>query len=344
MKHVNRWTGWFGAGAAAWAAVLLAGGLGGGALAQNLQDSSAHGSAGFLYRTNYHGWEDSIWISNGKVEAIVVPAVGRVMQFRLAGTTDGPFWENESLRGAPTNPGGGKWLNFGGDKVWPSPQGSWSDIMSTNWPPPVGFDGQPAEVEIDGWVVTLHHPPDKHYGIQVSRRIQLAVDQPSMQIETWFDKTDHPTMDVGIWVMTQLKEPLRVYARLQMTSLYSQGFQAMSDRLPPSLEIRDRLLSMDRDPRHPHTVGIDVGSLLWMTEDTVLKIDSPRLPYRSYPNKGASATISTLPDPQGYVELAMYGPVKQLRIGGTTTQRSVYTLLPRTEVDPDLEAARLLKR
>ena len=43
---------------------------------------------GFLVRTNYHGWADSILVSNGRVEAVIVPAVGRVMQFRFAGEED----------------------------------------------------------------------------------------------------------------------------------------------------------------------------------------------------------------------------------------------------------------
>ena len=325
------------------AAVCLASCLNNRAVAADLPTTAAEGAAGFLYRTNYHGWEESIWLSNGKVEAIIVPQVGRVMQFRLAGAEDGPFWENLELIGKPTRPEGGEWLNFGGDRVWPAPQGSWPDIMETNWPPPVGFDGSAAQAVIDGWEVTLLYPADKKYGIRVTRHIQLAVDDPSMEIQTRFEKTDHPTMDVGIWVMTQLKEPLRVYARLQLTSLYPQGFLPMSDRLPPSLTIQDRLLSLDRDPRNPHKIGIDVGSVVWMTEDTVLKIDSPRLPYRAYPDDGASALVYTNPDPEAYVELAMLSPVRQLRVGGVITQRSTYTLLPRTELDPDLEAARLLK-
>src|ERR1044071_7118728 len=54
---------------------------------------------GFLVRTNYHGWANSILLSNGRVEAVIVPAIGRVMQFRFAGEEDGPFWENRALDG-----------------------------------------------------------------------------------------------------------------------------------------------------------------------------------------------------------------------------------------------------
>ena len=299
---------------------------------------------GFLYRTNYQGWADSIWVSNGKVEVIIVPAIGRVMQFRFAGHEDGPFWENPDLLGGSPDPDSKTWLNFGGDKTWPSPQSSWQTVLSTNWPPPAGFDATPVEARIDGWVVTLDYPVDEAFGIRVSREIKLANDAPVMTIKTRFEKVGSPTLDAGIWVITQLKEPLAVYARPPMASVYAQGFLPMSDRVPPSLTIRDRLLSLNRDPQHPHKIGLDVGSLLWMSDDTVLKIDCPRLLYRSYPDAGASAAISTHPDPLPYVTFEIMAPAKQLRVGDVLEQRSSYTLLRRTEMDPHIEAIRLLKR
>src|SRR6266481_4539376 len=69
-----------------------------------------------VLRTNYHGWPDSLLLSNGRVEAIIVPAIGRVMQFRFAGESDGPFWENRALDGIKAEPESKEWGNFGGDK------------------------------------------------------------------------------------------------------------------------------------------------------------------------------------------------------------------------------------
>src|SRR4029453_5362609 len=51
----------------------------------------------------YFGWERSFTISNGKVEAVVVPAIGRVMQFRFVGQAS-PLWEDPSLRGRAPDP------------------------------------------------------------------------------------------------------------------------------------------------------------------------------------------------------------------------------------------------
>jgi len=51
---------------------------------------------------NYHGWADSFVLSNGTVEAVVVPAVGRVMQFHFVGEGD-VLWENTDLQGKPAD-------------------------------------------------------------------------------------------------------------------------------------------------------------------------------------------------------------------------------------------------
>jgi len=132
-------------------------------------DPAALGPVGFLIRTNYHGWTNSILVSNGRVEAVIVPAVGRVMQFRFAGTEDGPFWENRALDGKAPDPQSKEWSNFGGDKAWPAPQADWSRITPRAWPPPVAFDSMPAEARVDGFVVTLVSSVDPNYGIRTRR-------------------------------------------------------------------------------------------------------------------------------------------------------------------------------
>ena len=43
----------------------------------------------------HRGWNDAIILRNAAVEVVVVPSVGRVMQFRFVGENEGPFWENE---------------------------------------------------------------------------------------------------------------------------------------------------------------------------------------------------------------------------------------------------------
>ncbi len=141
--------------------------------------------AGTAYTTNYHGWSNSVSINNGMVEAVIVPAVGRVQQFRFVGDTNGALWENPRTLGRAAT-GSGFYPNFGGDKAWPSPQSEWG------WPPPKGFDGSVCTVSFTNGIVTLVTPVDATYGIRTTRIIELVPGEPEMRC------SDHFRTDGGI--------------------------------------------------------------------------------------------------------------------------------------------------
>jgi hypothetical protein len=133
-------------------------------------------------RISYHGWSDCYLIANGSVEAVIVPAIGRVMQLRLQGEADGAFWENRALDGQLHDAASNDWLNFGGDKCWPAPQSAWPQHQGQDWPPPVAFDARPVEAVARERGVVLTSPIDSGYGIQVVRHVELDAEQPVMRI------------------------------------------------------------------------------------------------------------------------------------------------------------------
>ncbi len=293
-------------------------------------------------RTNYQGWTDSILVSNGRVEAIIVPAIGRVMQFRFAGESEGPFWENEALYGQSPDPASTNWSNFGGDKAWPAPQADWEFVTPRDWPPPAGFDAAAMEAVVDGWKVKLTSPVDKYYGIRTTREIGLALNDPVMTITTTYEKVEGEPLMASVWVITQLKDPLVTCTRLANFTMFPQGYQLMSESSPPSLNTQEGILRIQRDPKTPHKVGMDTGNLLWVGQKQMLRIDSSRLPQQTYPDRGASTEIYTNPDPLRYVELEVLGPLKKMIVGTRVHRTSTYTLMHRTEIDPELEVRRVL--
>jgi hypothetical protein len=299
---------------------------------------------GFLVRTNYHGWANSILVSNGRVEAVIVPAIGRVMQFRFAGEEDGPFWENRALDGVKPEPESKEWANFGGDKTWPAPQSDWGKLTPRAWPPPVAFDSMPVRATLNGFVVKLVSAVDPHYGIRSYREINLALDQPVMTVTTTYEKVGGIPFRAGVWVITQLKDPLIACASLPEFERFRDGHFRLSTEPPSNLKIQDGLISLTRDPKASHKIGTDSGTLIWVGKDAVLRIDSSRSLLGEYPDDGCSAEIYTNPDPLPYVELEMLGPLTKLVLGDKITRTSSYTLLRRTEVDPELEVRRLLSQ
>ncbi len=297
---------------------------------------------GFLIHTNYHGWTNSILLSNGRVEAVIVPAIGRVMQFRLAGEADGPFWENAAMAGKAPDPAATEWGNFGGDKTWPAPQSDWPKLTPRAWPPPVAFDSMPVEVKEDGFVVQLISAVDPHYGIRVLREIRLDLDRPIMTIATTYHNVGGQPSRVGVWIITQVKDPVVAVASLPDFFRFRDGYNRQSDEPPADLKAEGGLLSLTRDPKAPHKIGTEAGALFWVGKDAVMRIDSPREIFGNYPDDGCSAEIYTNPDPLPYVELEMLGPLKKMVAGDKLTSRSTYTLLRRTEADPELEVRKLI--
>ncbi len=154
----------------------------------------------------YQGWKDAVWLSNGKVEAIVVPSIGRVMQFRALGD-EGVLWENPAFFGKAVDPKAKDWGNFGGDKPWPAPQADWPKVTGRGWPPPIGFDASSWEVTTGGGTVELRSPVDPHYGVKVTRSIRLKPDAMVMDIATRYDKINGEPCEIAVWVVTQLKHP-----------------------------------------------------------------------------------------------------------------------------------------
>ena len=154
----------------------------------------------------YRGWQRALRITNGRVEAIVVPCIGRVMRFGWVGDAQNMLWENASLDGSSDARVNGSWKNFGGDKVWPSPQSQWRQVTTSAWPPPIGFDSLPYTAEVTGNSIVLTSTVDPHYGIQTVRRISLSADSPTLTIASEFHKVSGTPLETGVWIITQVPD------------------------------------------------------------------------------------------------------------------------------------------
>jgi len=301
---------------------------------------TVHASAAVtVTKTNYHGWSGSYVIANETVEAIVVPAIGRVMQFRFVGDAQGPFWENRAMDGKLPIPNSKEWGNFGGDKSWPAPQEDWPKVTPRGWPPPVAFDSMPVEAniegsEVEGFRLRLVSAVDPHFGIRAQRIITLDDTKPLMTIETIYQKIEGEPRKVGVWIITQLNEPDFVYAPTMM----DDKFIRQSEALPQNLKVGKRAITLKRSPTKSTKIGTDSSSLYWVGPKNALRIDSPRIEGQEYPDKGSSAEVYTNPNPLTYVELEMLGPLKTLKAGDTLAQRNTYTLLKRDELGAEVVA------
>jgi hypothetical protein len=289
-------------------------------------------------RTNYHGWTGCWVLRSRSAEAVVAPEIGRVMSFRRLPDGENPFWENPELVGKSMirNPWGASMGSFGGDKTWPAPQSAW------NWPPPDMFDASGLHSERRGDGVRVTSPVSPTYGIRTVRQINLDSDRPRMTIVTTYEKTTGTGVEVGVWVITQVRSPEGAFLPIPAASRFPEGF-APNWPLPEPWAVRKAtLIEMRRDPANPHKIGNDGGAVAWVGRDTVLTIALRAGDGGPRADGGCNAEIYTNPDPTPYVELETLGPLRRIGPGDALTATNVYTLSSRRLADPAAEAATAL--
>ena len=264
-------------------------------------------------RINYHGWASAWRMRSAETEVVVVPEIGRVMSFRFL-DGENVFWEDRSLDGQRGHPNGREWINFGGDKTWPAPESDWSRRTGRKeWMPPAAFDALPVEARINNGVVFLISPVDRHYGIRTIR--QISLDGRNLSIITTYEKVFGEPFKVGIWTITQFKEPLTVYVPVKTNSIFADGHFKFSDEAWPQLHRRGGFIEIRRDLKAPHKMGSDANVLLWVGGMEFCRVSSWSTSGSEYPDRGARAEVYTNPDPKKYVELEMLGPLSMMKPG-----------------------------
>lgn len=200
-------------------------------------------TAGNVNKSIYKGW-NSIALSNDIIEVQVVPEIGgRVIQFKLKDFEY--LWVNDKLSGMlPPQSGvgpNGEWLNYGGDKIWPAPQGWERDDQWPGPPDPVLDGGIYTGILLVGRgnpiEIKLTSPEDKRSGIQFSRTIKVFDNSSRVSFSTTMTNIDTRSRRWGIWQVTQhntanrtgsgYNENIRAYCPLNLYSIYPRGYSVM---------------------------------------------------------------------------------------------------------------------
>jgi len=301
---------------------------------------------------DFHGWPATA-LRNGRLEVVVVPAIGRIMSLAFAGDggASDPIWQHGQL-GPALAPDENGWINFGGDKAWPAPQSDWERIVGKGWPPPATFDAKPyTALEGDPGQIELVSPVDAAYGMQVRRTVRLENDL--LFVETAYKNVGGAPVRVAVWTITQLTSPDRVFALLPRTSSFPGGYKNLMPATPKDLRVDGRLLSLARDPAEKTMIASDADALLWVgpgrdlaIEKVETHVDAGYMVRTAAPGAphvgGAHAQIYTSSDAaEPYVELELMGPLVDLAPGDRAVMNVRYRLIRRREADPLAEARRV---
>ncbi len=222
--------------------------------------------------STYKGWKSCV-LKNDLVRLHVVPEIGgRVIQYALGEKQF--FWVNPALTGKTSPKTGlgpdGDWLNYGGDKLWPAPQG-WDNDRQWPGPPDAVLDGQPyrAETNHDCMAIRLTSRDDPRSGIRFSRHIRLHPRSTRVTIEATMTNIDDKPRRWGIWAHTQLDAGLpdsddcnrlmRAWCPINPRSHFKRGYEVVfGDKDNPSFQAGARrgLMKVSYDYR-VGKVGLD---------------------------------------------------------------------------------------
>jgi hypothetical protein len=209
---------------------------------------------------SYKGW-NAQEIRNEWVGLTLVPQLGG----RLMQVTFGPheyLFVNKRYEGKhlpPLGPGDPPtWYNYGGDKIWPLPEGRNDD---KHWPGPIADaldDGAYAFTILTQGVVCkvrLDGPPDPRTGLQYSREISLSADAPKISFHAVMKNASKRAIEWSMQSVTQYNTAdvsgqkanaeIWAFARANESSSYSGGYFVRSGSAPAGLSVKDGLVQLN---------------------------------------------------------------------------------------------------
>jgi hypothetical protein len=206
-------------------------------------------------RTQYKGW-NVYRLTNGLVTLDIAPELGgRAIQLHLGDQEY--FFVNADLAGKVLPPEQNNlkagWANYGGDKVWPGPEG-WSN--DNEWPsiPYYVLDGSKYDAEITSnnageVAVKVTSPKDPRTGVQFVRTFHVYANTTRIKVEQVMRNISKRQIRWGIWHLIQndaadANDPskpnpeLYMYVPLSAHSQYPEGYyKPYGDVRHPSYEV-----------------------------------------------------------------------------------------------------------
>jgi hypothetical protein len=207
----------------------------------------------------FEGWKAEE-LSNEWVRVTIVPQLGgRVMQLRF-GEHDYLF-VNSKYKGKyiPPTEAGRHWINYGGDKLWPMPEGH-SD--AEHWPGPVSDvldDGEYSfrvVSEESTCTVRLEGPADSRTGLQFSREITIQDSSPKISFHAEIKNASDHSIRWSVQSVTQYdtadaQDPTRynhsfwAFAPANPQSAFIDGYRVRNGLADdPSFDVNDGLFTL----------------------------------------------------------------------------------------------------
>ena len=271
-----------------------------------------------VQQVEYKGWANCWKLSNGTVDLVVVPQIGRIMFFGFTGGSNVLF-ENLALAGTVAGAEKRDWVNFGGDKLWPAPQSDW------NWPPDPILDRGTLAVHPMPDGVTLHGKSSD--GVVFERQIHMSPDTAQIRVLDRLDNVGRKAIDRSVWEICQVAKPDR--ALLPVSS--ATGWVNLT-KLPDDASFVSPAgsgqVQIKRDVTKGHKYGSNSpdGWVAMEKGNLRLTLLTGVVPGAVYPDEGSIPEVYTAGDPEDNMELELLGPIRHLTPGQSTSIEVVWKL------------------
>ncbi len=279
-----------------------------------------------VQRIDYQEWKGAYRLSNGTVELIFVPQIGRIMRYGFVGDTN-LLWENPNLLGKTTDMVLAKteWSNYGGDKLWPAPQKVWG------WPPDPIMDSGLQKVSITSDKrLKIEAPLSPKHHLQFVRVIKMDAEGTGVTFENrLINKSDKPAT-WSVWQVTQVAHPDKLILPLYKQGKFPTGYFVFqgADPKAESLQIVGDEVHLTRNALQSAKIGGD-SPLGWLKAERgnlTFEVSTKLQTGKTYPDDGCALEIYTNPDPLPYIELEVLGPLVEVKPQKTITLTTRWNL------------------
>ena len=121
----------------------------------------------------------------------------------------------------------GAWRNFGGEKIWPAPQG-WDSDRQWAGPPDNVLDGGYFKIlSADENSISTQSPVCYRTGLKIERKISLLENQCGVRVDAEFENCIDKVGEWSVWPVIQVATPDENENRYAITFPAKDGFEIM---------------------------------------------------------------------------------------------------------------------
>ena len=186
---------------------------------------------------SYKGWKVAS-LENRWMKLYVAPHLGgRMIQLEMEDHEF--FFVNSLLAGKEPDStrlgGNGTWLNFGGEKIWPAPQGWDSSDQWPGPPDPVLDSGEYALSANNktGNALKLTSPFDRYTGLQITKEVSVSETRSEVNVRATFKNRGNVVKNWSVWSVLQMNASeertgqYQIVCPVNQDSKFSNGYKIM---------------------------------------------------------------------------------------------------------------------